>query len=250
MAPKPAASDAAPLRLALEASRGAVIAVHAAAGLARGHAQALRLLPAAKGICRSAVATLQATEAPKERGVGTGKGKEGKTDKDKGKGSEGDTAQPARRGRRRRRRRPRAACTAELELEDDAWADDVVAGHSARGRAACLGRLQEARRGSRSPRRNLAAASVATADAPPALLAGRIAAIRTLVARPDLSASLVELINYDPKAGRWLCCTPGGEKLRILPGKLAPTAEAGQRFLRLRWQSLATSVSTPNAQST
>lgn len=39
-----------PLRLVVEASRGAVIAVHAAAGLARGHAQALSLLRDAEGL--------------------------------------------------------------------------------------------------------------------------------------------------------------------------------------------------------
>ncbi len=48
------------LKLVVEASRGAVIAVHAAGGLARGHVQALRLLRAAEGLCRSAVAVLQA----------------------------------------------------------------------------------------------------------------------------------------------------------------------------------------------
>ena len=47
------------LRLAVEAARGAVIAVHAAGGLARGHVQALRLLRAAEGLCRSAVVVLQ-----------------------------------------------------------------------------------------------------------------------------------------------------------------------------------------------
>ena len=47
------------LRIVVEASRGAVIAVHASAGLARGHSQALRLLRGAEGLCRSAVAVLQ-----------------------------------------------------------------------------------------------------------------------------------------------------------------------------------------------
>ena len=44
------------LKKPVEASRGAVIAVHAAGGLARSHVQALRLLGAAEGLCRSAVA--------------------------------------------------------------------------------------------------------------------------------------------------------------------------------------------------
>ena len=53
------ATDGLSLKLVVEASRGAVIAVHAAGGLARGHVQAQRLLRAAEGLCRSAVAVLQ-----------------------------------------------------------------------------------------------------------------------------------------------------------------------------------------------
>ena len=49
------------LKLAVEASRAALIAVHAAAGLTRGQKQALRLLRAAEGLCRSAVAVIQGT---------------------------------------------------------------------------------------------------------------------------------------------------------------------------------------------
>ncbi len=256
----PPASDAAPLRLAIEATRGAAIAAHAAAGLARGQAQALRLLRAAEGLCRGAVATLRAAEVAKKKGGSVGKGKE---DKDKGTGDNlaGTTEPalpPAQRGRRRwRRPRSRAAGTcAAVELDDDGWADeatvaprlpDVVAGHSVGDRAAGPRRPLEARRGSRSPRRAVEAVSVASAGASPELLGGRIAIVRTLVSRPELSTSLVELLAYDVQAGRWLCRTPGGERLRLLPAKLTPTAEAGQKFLRRRWAASA-SECTVNTQ--
>ena len=45
-------------KLLLELTRGAALAVHAAAGSARGH-RAARLLRAAEGLCRSASALLQ-----------------------------------------------------------------------------------------------------------------------------------------------------------------------------------------------
>ena len=67
------------LKLVVEASRGAVIAVHAAGGLARGHVQALRLLRVAEGLCRGAVAVLQADGSKCEKTKGMGK------DKDKSK---------------------------------------------------------------------------------------------------------------------------------------------------------------------
>ena len=52
-------ASAVELKLIVEAARAATLAVHAAAGLARGHPQPLRLLRAAEGLCRSAVAVIQ-----------------------------------------------------------------------------------------------------------------------------------------------------------------------------------------------
>ena len=131
-------TDGLPLKLVVEATRGAVIAVHAAGGLARGHAQALRLLRAAEGLCRSAVAVLQtdssdpkkawkakgtgkgATVAREAEGTGKGakvaRGAKDNDKKDTGKRMDKDSdvnmvakpgepgAQPRRRRRRRRRR--------------------------------------------------------------------------------------------------------------------------------------------------
>jgi len=140
-------TDGLPLKLVVEATRGAVIVVHAAGGLARGHAQALRLLRAAEGLCRSAVAVLQADGSdPKKawEAKGTGKGakvaREAKdndkkdTGKSMGKDSEvnmvakpGEPGAQPRRRRRRRRRRGRAptGVVASVPGFDDSWADGI-----------------------------------------------------------------------------------------------------------------------------
>ena len=75
-------------KLSLEAARAAVLAVHSAAGLALQFKNGLRLLRAAEGLCRSAVAVLSAQPAPSA------------SDADVEKAA----AAPPRRHRRRRRR--------------------------------------------------------------------------------------------------------------------------------------------------
>jgi len=121
------------LKLVVEASRGAVIAVHAAGGLARGHVQALRLLRAAEGLCRGAVAVLQADGSKGEKTKGVSKDKDKKdTGKGKGKGKDSDEgmgvapkelgAQPR---RRRRGRAPAVAAPVVVPEFDDSWADEV-----------------------------------------------------------------------------------------------------------------------------
>ena len=234
------------LKLVVEASRGAVIAVHAAGGLARGHVQALRFLRAAEGLCRSAVAVLQAVDSKKTKG----KGKDNdKKDTGKGKGKDSDEGMgvaptvPGAQPRRRRRGRARAAAAPAVVPEfDDSWADGVrVAAppaqplalplRAAAGEeggpplddAAVRGRrpLIVRRSGSRSPRR--LSPDPAAALSSLALLAGRVATIKGLVSRPELDTSV-----------RWICHVKGGEQLRILPEKPVPNAENGQKFSRLR----------------
>lgn len=246
------------LKLVVEASRGAVIAVHAAGGLARGHVQALRLLRAAEGLCRSAVAVLQASGSKKD----TGKGKD-KDQKDlgKGKGKDSDVGmgivppQPVAQPRRRRRGRARAAVAPAavpefvgsgaggvvvapqplllaIPLRAAPAAVGAVAGVevvppldevAARGRRPLVAR----RSGTRSPRRSPS----------PALLAGRVAFIKGLVSRPELESVLVVLDELDVISGRWICRVKGGEQVRILPEKLLPISESGQKFSKLRYES-------------
>jgi hypothetical protein len=247
------------LKLVVEASRGAVIAVHAAGGLARGHVQALRLLRAAEGLCRGAVAVLQADGSKCEKTKGVGKDKDKKdTGKGKGKGKDSDVGmgvapkEPGAQPRRRRRGRAPAAAAAPVAVPefDDSWADGVhvappvpaqpLDDAAARGRRPLVARHS----GSRSPRRlspmPASVAPVAAAAAhglPLALLAGRIATIKGLVSRPKLENVLVALDVQDMESGRWICHIKGGEKLRILPEKLVPIAEDGQKFSRLRYDN-------------
>ena len=118
------------LKWVVEASRGAVIAVHAAGGLARGHVQALRLLRAAEGLCRSAVAVLQASDSKKTKGIGKDKDQR---DLGKGKGKDSDVGmgivppQPVAQPRRRRRGRARAAAAPAAAPEFG----DILAGEVA-----------------------------------------------------------------------------------------------------------------------
>ena len=79
------AASAPGMRAALEATRGATLAVHAAAGLARPCQHAARLLRAAEGLCRTATAILLPTPAAQSSPL----------------------ADPAVSGAPRRRRRPR-----------------------------------------------------------------------------------------------------------------------------------------------
>ena len=285
------ATDGLSLKLVVEASRGAVIAVHAAGGLARGHVQAQRLLRAAEGLCRSAVAVLQTdvSKCKKNKGVSqdkpsngppasnrgrggkggsktsdgppaSGRGRGGKgtgKDSDEGMGvtPTGPRAQPR---RRRRGRAPVAAAAPVVPEFDDSWADGVHVAPPAQALAlplddaAVRGRrpLVARHSSSRSPRRLSPvgpAPAVADAAEPlpledaeplsPALLAGQVATIKGLLSRPDLEDVLVVLDEQDVLSGRWICHVKGGEKVRILPDKLAPIPESGQKFSRLRYDT-------------
>ena len=76
--------------------------------------------------------------------------------------------------------------------------------------------------------------AAAAAAAAPSLLAGRVATIKGLVSRPELEGFLVVLDAQDAATNRWICHTRGGEQLRILPEKLVPIPEEGQKFKKLR----------------
>ena len=245
-----APSDA-PLKLAEEASRGASLAVHAAAGLSRGQPQALRLLRAADGLCRSAVAVLQATEATKGKNNGQrdyfrdykGNSTKGASwgPKNVAGGSHhisqlvgggGQTATKSQRRRQRRRAARGASAPPVVEAElDDAWADGV----SAPGRPAPPPPRPRSRSGSRSPRRDEVAPAVAAAGAV-GLAAGRVATVQGVVSRPDLVGALVLLLAFDEASGRWVARTVGGERLRLLPGRLAVIPGSDQASARLRFE--------------
>ena len=118
-------------RLLLELARGAALAVHAAAGSARGH-RAARLLRAAEGLCRSAAALLQLPDDAK-----TSEGQAQGTTTKKGKPKEKAPPTPAKDDarkkpgarQRRRRRAPASSLPTVPEGDvdfDDAWADKAT----------------------------------------------------------------------------------------------------------------------------
>ena len=254
------------LKLVVEASRGAVIAVHAAGGLARGHVQALRLLRAAEGLCRGAVAVLQADGSKGEKTKGVSKDKDKKhSGKGKCKGKDSDEGigvapkEPGAQPRRRRRGRAPVVAVAPVVVPefDDSWADEVCVAPPAQlvalplraaagdevgpplGDVALRGRrpLVARRSGTRSPRRSSPLLAAVAEPLPLALLAGHVAIIKGLVSRPELEGVLVVLDVLDKNSGRWICYVNGGEKLRILLEKLVPIAEDSQKFSRLRYDT-------------
>ena len=55
------------------------------------------------------------------------------------------------------------------------------------------------------------------------------------------------LHEVDPKIGRWVCRTKGGEQLRISPNKLVVIAEDHQRFMKLRFEAALASAMSESA---
>ena len=93
----------------VEATRAAAVAVHAATGLARQHAQALRLLRAAEGLCRIAIVVMLASDGVTKTEEVINNGKD-QRDISKGKGDVsivGAAARPNLGSRRRLSRRRR-----------------------------------------------------------------------------------------------------------------------------------------------
>ena len=141
----PPTTDARSAKATLDAARGAVLATHAAAGLASGQREAVRLIRAAEGLLRTAVAVLATPSSPalvaapladpaassrrrrRPRGRGGSKGgdENGKhyivaDGMDIDKGSAGEVATGA-------------GAPPQPMLEDDAWADELPVVMQARG---------------------------------------------------------------------------------------------------------------------
>lgn len=194
----------------------------------------------------------------KDNGKETGKGKVKDSDVGMGVAPPGPGALPRRRRRGRVLRAAAPPFVPSTELNDE-WADGVVAAPLAQsgvlppreevvpphdGDVAVRGRrpLIARRSGSRSPRRSSPRDAsptpcAAAAPLPLVLLEGRVATIVGLVSRPELDGALVVLKEFVASAGRWICTLSGGEQLRILPVKLVPIAETGQKFMMLRFMT-------------
>jgi len=112
----------------------------------------------------------------------------------------------------------------------DEWADGLVVHGPANLRPAR--RLVERRSGSRSPRGGQLLQPAP--DASP-LVAGHMAAIKTLSSRPELAGQHIRLIEFDAAAGRWRCALRNGEFLRIHQGKLQSVNPAFQAMMEQKF---------------
>ena len=257
-------------RSAIAASRGSVLAIHAAAGMAVSvDREAARLLRASEGLARAAVACLElagrrpvSSPAAPVGGDATGSAKKEKTNKKKalsGKGKGKGKAKGVKStlmevepavvpGVPVALLRSEAAAfvpAAECSVLSDEWADGVVVFGPAApppadrvpGRDGFPDRprrsLVARRSGSRSP--HLDDGQLADPSAPP-LVAGHFAAIKALVKRPDLDGKLVRLVEFDGAAGRWACALRCGERLRVIPGKLQGFTTEFQAQAKLRFE--------------
>ena len=228
---------------AVAAARGSVLALHAAAGLAISVCRdAERMLRASEGLARAAVACLERAHRPQGAPPGgaavpgdTAPAKQEQTKKknsrkrtkkdvamdkvepDKVQGKTNFATRAAPSGPSA----PLSASAAEFSpIVDDGWADDLprIIGPLPEPREP-----QRARSSSRSPRNAAVSAAAASTSTPSgvALEAGRIAAIRSLDSRPELNGQKVRLIERVAATGRWVCALGTGERVTILPGKLA-----------------------------
>ena len=242
---------------AVAASRGSVLALHAAAGLAVPVSrEAERLLRASEGLARAAVACLEqanrrqvaspggaigaggVSSATHEKKKNSRKRSKLKKDMDldtveldKVQGEVKTTLRAVLSG-------PAASLNASaMEFVpiasspefDDGWADSLpqtfgptkplpVVSDARKPRV-----LKPQRSSTRSPRReeDHTPSTSAAAPLPVALEAGRIAALRDLDSRPELIGQKVRLIEKDAASGRWICALSTDERIRVLPGKLA-----------------------------
>ena len=266
MAKPSAPAPAAARKHAVAASRGAVLAVHASAGLAvQVSREAERLLRASEGLARAAVACLEranrnldaatgdSNSSGPQRHVGASspqpemkmknsnkRSKKKKKDmdldvveKDKMLGkvaSNGDAFQPS---------GPAAPLCADAvafgpaeapigwsDGLDDRWADGLTVSPtvplSAAGDAAKRRTLKPRRSSTRSPRRGGSRSPPPSTTTPQSghLAVGRIAVIRELESRPELCGQRTRLLEL-AQNGRWVCELQNGQRVRIVPEKLA-----------------------------
>ena len=128
-APAPHAAPGQPRRVAIQAVRGAPLAVHSAAGVAmQVSKEAERLLRAAEGLTRAAAAVLASATSAFPKDTSAERGKKVRTvSSPLQKDAEKETVATGTKRRRRRRKRGKAgeggdACMREI---DDEWADSV-----------------------------------------------------------------------------------------------------------------------------
>jgi hypothetical protein len=133
-APAPHAAPGQPRRVAIQAARGAALAVHSAAGLAmQVSKEAERLLRAAEGLTRAAAAVLASTAGAFPKDTSAARDKRSVEPTPVQKDVEKGTVATGRTRRRRRRNRGSAGGGVDVSMNeiDDEWADSVGCAASA-----------------------------------------------------------------------------------------------------------------------
>ena len=235
------------LRNAIAATRGAVLAMHAAAGLAvTADREAARMLRASEGLARAATALLECTgrqatsnakpvkeEAKKNEAKNSKKDLPGKgKGQGKGKGKKAKSTEVLALDMEMAAAPLRADADTfipggEPVLADE-WADGVVVHGPANLKPAR--RLLERRSGSRSPR------GVPEQPEPtaPLLVAGHLAGIKAFPGRPELDGQHVRLIEC-ATARRWLCALRTGERLLVHQDMIQAVNPAFQRMMEQKF---------------
>lgn len=262
MAQTSAQMPAAARKHAVAASRGSVLALHAAAGMAVSVCrEAERLLRASEGLARSAVACLERAnrrlDASPGRASGGGGGgtssakpekknskkKKASSGKGKGKGKGKDKKDVAMNVEAQDVDAAVAPLRAdavdfipqgERELADE-WADGLVS-HGPANLLPVRRRLLQRRSGSRSPRGGQHEQPDPVASS---LVAGHMASIKMLSSRPELAGQQIRLVEFDDAADRWRCALRSGEFLRIHQSKLQSVNPGLQRLAEQKFADSA-----------
>ena len=132
--PAPHAAPGQPRRVAIQAARGAALAVHSAAGVAmQVSKEAERLLRAAEGLTRAAAAVLASTTSVFPKDTSAARGKKTVEPTPAQKDAENEIVPTGRTRRRRRRKRGKAGDGGDTSMcgIDDEWADSVGCASSA-----------------------------------------------------------------------------------------------------------------------
>ena len=220
-------------RAAIQTARGAVLASHAAAGVALGVSkEAERLLRSAEGLIRSAVAFLELAgrEAPQQRlpRAGGAPGAAGGAP-----GDEGGTKPQKKKKKKKKGKKEKKDCenlgerTALAPSESclaDEWADGPQHSQATTPAAGARG-------GSASSARTLKPHSSRERSPPPRLhkppQVGGFYSLRGLTQRPSLNGLAVSVTEHSAARGRWAARLPTGEDVWVLAEALAPLLSGG-----------------------
>jgi hypothetical protein len=212
LAPAPHAAPGQPRRLAIQAARGAALAVHSAAGIAmQVSKEAERLLRAAEGLTRAAAAVLAATSGTIPKDTSSRRSKVGAGSLPEKKDAMDGVVATARSRRRAGRRR---GCYGErgedvdMQVIDDEWADSVGGMVSSSAPGAVNDILAKPMAASKVPMGTTdLSAEVYTKD--------QSVVVGLLATRPELQNLTAVVVDYVASTKRWRVALDSGEVIAV-----------------------------------